>query len=112
MRLSLPGENRECAVGGVKSRPRAMVPSRLVRFQMRNGLRRALLHRSKTNGTGAALVIKYIGHSGDCAVRMYRHRHGDPGCLEAKDEWEAGIDFTARVLPEKNEERRQSVDRH
>lgn len=56
MRLSPPGENREHAFGGVKSRLGAMVPSRLVRFQMRNGLRRALLHRSKTNGTGAALV--------------------------------------------------------
>ena len=55
-------------------------------------------------------VLKYIGHSGDCAVRLYGHRHGDPG-LEVKDEWEAGTDFTARVLPEKNEERRRQLER-
>ena len=28
-----------------------------------------------------------------------------------KDGWEAGIDFTARVRPEKNEERRKQLER-
>ncbi|MDE0240601.1 MAG: hypothetical protein OXQ84_10445 [bacterium] len=56
-------------------------------------------------------VLKYIGRSGDCAVRLHHHRHGNRGWLEAKDGWEAGIDFTARVLPEENGKRRKLLER-
>ena len=55
-------------------------------------------------------VLKYIGQSGDCAVRLGEHRRRNGG-LDAKDEWESGVEFTAQVLPEKDAKQRTRMER-
>lgn len=53
-------------------------------------------------------VLKYIGQSADCGQRLHHHRVQGRAWLEAKDGWETGVPFTARVMsmPDESDRRR------